>query len=84
MGKVLPNQRLLKQFEERLVFGETNLSEIVQSGAQMTLQYALEREVMAQVPQVRENENARLNVGWPSALKRREPSSTPPLAHHDR
>ena len=45
MGKVLPSQRLLKQFEERLVFGEMNLSEIVWSGAQMMLQYALEREV---------------------------------------
>ena len=44
MGKVLPSQRLLKQFEERLVFGEMNLSEIV-PGAQMMLQYALEREV---------------------------------------
>ena len=28
MGKVLPSQRLLKQFEEQLVFGEMNLSEI--------------------------------------------------------
>ena len=45
MGKVLPSQRLLKQFEERLVFGEMNLSEVVRSGAQMMLQYALEREV---------------------------------------
>jgi putative transposase len=45
MGKVLPSQRLLKQFEERLIFGEMNLSEIVRSGAQMMLQYALEREV---------------------------------------
>ena len=27
MGKVLPSQRLLKQFEEQLVFGEMNLSE---------------------------------------------------------
>ena len=43
MGKVLPSQRLLKQFEEQLVFGEMNLSEIVRSGAQMMLQYALER-----------------------------------------
>ena len=33
MGKVLPSQRLLKQFEERLVFGEMNLSEIVRSGS---------------------------------------------------
>ena len=41
MGKVLPSQRLLKQFEERLVFGDMNLSEIVRSGAQMMLQYAL-------------------------------------------
>lgn len=41
MGKVLPSQRLLKQFEERQVFGEKNLSEIVQSGAQMMLRYAL-------------------------------------------
>ena len=31
--------------EEQLVFGEMNLSEIVRSGAQMMLQYALEREV---------------------------------------
>ena len=38
MGKVLPSQRLLKQFEEQLVFGEMNLSEIVRSGAQMMLQ----------------------------------------------
>ena len=45
MGKVLPSQRLLEQFEERLVFGDMNLSEIVRSGAQMMLQYALEREV---------------------------------------
>ena len=44
MGKVLPSQRLLKQFEEQLVFVEMNLSEIVRSGAQMMLQYALERE----------------------------------------
>ena len=33
MGKVLPSQRLLKQFEERLVFGEMNLSEIVPFGS---------------------------------------------------
>ena len=45
MGKVLPSQRLLKQFEERVVFGEMNLSEIVRSGAQMMPQYALESEV---------------------------------------
>jgi transposase-like protein len=45
MAKVLPSQRLLKQFEERLVFGEMKLSEIVRSGAQLMLQYALEREV---------------------------------------
>ena len=31
MGKVLPSQRLLKQFEEQLVFGEMNLSETVGS-----------------------------------------------------
>jgi len=43
MGKVLPSQQLLKQFEEPLVFGEMNLSEIVRSGPQMMLQYALER-----------------------------------------
>ena len=36
---------MLKQFEEQLVFVEMNLSEIVRSGAQMMLQYALEREV---------------------------------------
>lgn len=45
MAKVLPSERLLKQFEERLVFGDMGLSEIVRSGAQMMLQYALEREV---------------------------------------
>lgn len=45
MAKVLPSERLLKQFEERLVFGDMNLSEIVRWGAQMMLQYALEREV---------------------------------------
>ena len=33
MGKVLPSQRLLKQFEEQLVFVEMNLSEIVRSGS---------------------------------------------------
>ena len=37
--------RNIKQFEEQLVFGEMNLSEIVRSGAQMMLQYALERDV---------------------------------------
>ena len=36
---------MLKQFVERLVFGEMNLSEIVRSGAQTMLQYALECEV---------------------------------------
>ena len=33
MGKVLPSQRLLKQFEERLVFGDMNLSEIKESAS---------------------------------------------------
>jgi putative transposase len=45
MGKVLPSERLFKQFEERLVLGEMSLSEIVRSGAQLMLHYALEREV---------------------------------------
>jgi putative transposase len=45
MAKVLPSERLFKQFEERLVFGEMSLSDIVRSGAQLMLQYALEREV---------------------------------------
>lgn len=45
MSKVLPSQRLLKQFEERLFIGELTLSDIVRQGAQLMLQYALEREV---------------------------------------
>lgn len=45
MSKVLPSQRLLKQFEERLVIGEMTLSEIFRSGAQLMLQHALELEV---------------------------------------
>jgi putative transposase len=49
MSKVLPSQRLLKQFEERLVIGEMSLSEIFRSGAQLMLQHALEVEVSAAV-----------------------------------
>ena len=45
IGKVLPSQRLLNLCEEQLVFGEMNLSEIVSSGAQMRLRYALERQL---------------------------------------
>jgi putative transposase len=45
MPKILPSQRLLKQFEERLMIGELTLSDIVRQGAQLMLQYALEREV---------------------------------------
>ena len=45
MSKVLPSQRLLKHFEERLVIGEMTLSEIFRSGAQLMLQHALEVEV---------------------------------------
>jgi transposase-like protein len=45
MSKILPSQRLLKQFEERLMIGELTLSDIVRQGAQLMLQYALEREV---------------------------------------
>ena len=44
MGKVLPSQRLLKQFEERLVFGDMNRRRSF-GREQMMLQYALEREV---------------------------------------
>jgi transposase-like protein len=43
--KVPPSQQLLKAFEERLAFGEMTLSDVVQSGAQLMLQYALEHEV---------------------------------------
>jgi putative transposase len=45
MAKVLPSQRLFKQFEERVVLGDLTLSDVVRSGAQLMLQYALEREV---------------------------------------
>jgi transposase-like protein len=45
MSKVLPSQRLFKQFEERLVVGGLTLSDIVRLGAQLMLQYALEKEV---------------------------------------
>ena len=45
MAKVLPSQRLFKQFEERLVLGDLALSDVIRSGAQLMLQYALEREV---------------------------------------
>jgi len=45
MAKVLPSQRLFKQFEERLIVGGLTLSDVVRGGAQLMLQYALEREV---------------------------------------
>jgi putative transposase len=45
MAKVLPSQRLFKQFEERLLLGDLTLSDVIRSGAQLMLQYALEREV---------------------------------------
>jgi transposase-like protein len=45
--KVPPSQQLLKAFEERLAFGEMTLSDVVRSGAQLMLQYALEHEVSA-------------------------------------
>lgn len=45
MAKVLPSQRLFKQFEERLVIGDLTLSDVVRHGAQLMLQFALEREV---------------------------------------
>jgi transposase-like protein len=43
--KVPPSQQLFKAFEERLAFGEMTLSDVVRSGAQLMLQYALEHEV---------------------------------------
>jgi len=45
--KIPPSQQLLKAFEERLAFGEMTLSDVVRSGAQLMLQYALEHEVSA-------------------------------------
>jgi transposase-like protein len=45
MAKVLPSQRLFKQFEERLLLGDLTLPDVIRSGAQLMLQYALEREV---------------------------------------
>jgi transposase-like protein len=43
--KIPPSQQLFKAFEERLGFGEMTLSDVVRSGAQLMLQYALEHEV---------------------------------------
>jgi transposase-like protein len=45
MAKVPPSQRLFKKFEERLIIGDLTLSDVVRHGAQLMLQYALEREV---------------------------------------
>lgn len=45
MAKVPPSQRLFKQFEERLIIGDLTLSDVVRHGAQLMLQFALEREV---------------------------------------
>ncbi|MCP5042997.1 MAG: IS256 family transposase, partial [bacterium] len=45
MAKIPPSQRLLKRFEERLALGDLDLSDIIRGGAQLMLQYALEREV---------------------------------------
>ena len=45
MAKVPASQRLFKQFEERLIIGDLTLSDVFRHGAQLMLQFALEREV---------------------------------------
>ena len=45
MEKVLPSQRLFKQFEEQVVLGEVGLSDVVRLGAQLMLQHAVELEM---------------------------------------
>ena len=43
--KVLPSHRLFKRFEERIITGDIGLHEVVQMGAQMMLQHAVELEM---------------------------------------
>ena len=43
--KVLPSQRPLKLFEEKVILGELSLPEVVRRGAQLMLQHAVELEM---------------------------------------
>jgi len=43
--KVLPSEQLFKTFQERISLGELSLSDVVRSGAQLMLQYAVEQEM---------------------------------------
>jgi len=46
-AKVLPSEQLFKTFQERMSLGELSLSDVVRSGAQLMLQYAVEQEMSA-------------------------------------
>jgi putative transposase len=43
--KVLPSQQLFKHFQDRISLGEMSLSDVVRSGAQLMLQFAVEQEM---------------------------------------
>ncbi len=43
--KILPSQRMYKRFEEQVILGNLGLSEIIQRGAQVMLQHAIELEM---------------------------------------
>ena len=44
-SKVLPSQRQFKHFEEQVILGQLSLPEVVQRGAQLMLQHAVELEM---------------------------------------
>ena len=43
--KILPSQRMYKRFEEQVILGNLGLPEIIQRGAQVMLQHAIELEM---------------------------------------
>ena len=43
--KILPSQRLFKQFEEHVLQGQLDLPDVVRLGAQLMLQHAVELEM---------------------------------------
>lgn len=47
MKKLLPSQRLFKLFEERVICGELELTDVVRMGAQLMLQHGVEVEMAA-------------------------------------
>ena len=53
--KVLPSERLVKAFQERISLGEMSLSDVVRSGAQLKLQFAVEQEMAEIYPPTAED-----------------------------